>query len=204
MLGFPRILLLSVLLFVANVNGKVPRVGHPGSRRAKNIASKRPSTTDARVSGSFTGSGWSATAPQVSAPYVNVWEELSDDEAASVISFLHNQTDLNLTAAADASRWVSDVSHLLVLIHNTSFSSWDNSIMRVEVLTPNKTDVLPFTDGNQSVPERWARAAIWVGATVDAYVIEYQVILALLYFNTIIVTLPACRSALFPSLIARS
>lgn len=47
--------------------------------------------------------------------------------------------------------------------------------MRVEILTPNKTDVLPFVDNNQPEPGRWARAAIWVGATIEPYVIEYQV-----------------------------
>lgn len=39
---------------------------------------------------------------EVTAPYKNVWHSLSTAEAAQVVSFLHNQTELNLTAAADA------------------------------------------------------------------------------------------------------
>lgn len=105
MLLTPRLaVLLPVWLFLSEVGAKVPRVAHPGSKQAKYLASKRPSTTTAQVSGSFTGAGWSASAPEVSAPYANIWQELSNDEAADVIAFLHNQTDLNLTAAADAGR----------------------------------------------------------------------------------------------------
>ncbi|KAJ3749653.1 copper amine oxidase [Lentinula detonsa] len=153
----PRlVILLPTVLFLLGADAKIPRVAHPGSKQAKYLASKRPTTTAAQVSGSFTGTGWSASAPEVSAPYANIWQELTNDEAADVIAFLHNQTNLNLTAAADA-------------------GSWDNSVMRVEIVTPNKTDVLPFVDNSQRKPERWARAAIWVGATTEPYVIEYQI-----------------------------
>lgn len=41
-------------------------------------------------------------APTTSAPKANIWRSLSNDEAASVVAWLHNQTALNLTAAADA------------------------------------------------------------------------------------------------------
>lgn len=43
-----------------------------------------------------------STAPTTSAPKANVWASLSNDEAASVINFLHDQPTLNLTAAQDA------------------------------------------------------------------------------------------------------
>ena len=43
-----------------------------------------------------------STAPTTSAPKTNVWASLSNDEAASVISFLHEQPALNLTAAQDS------------------------------------------------------------------------------------------------------
>lgn len=59
-------------------------------------------------------------APTAKAPHKNVWAGLSNDEAAGVIGFLHNQTDLNLTAAADA-------------------GPWDNLITTLDILTPNKT-----------------------------------------------------------------
>ena len=87
---------------LAFVNAKVPRVGHPNSKQAARLRGKRPGS---RPNGkSFTGSGWSARAPSTDAPKANVWDALSNDEAADVISFLHNQTALNLTVAADASR----------------------------------------------------------------------------------------------------
>lgn len=43
-----------------------------------------------------------STAPTTSAPKANVWASLSNDEAAAVINFLHDQPDLNLTAAQDS------------------------------------------------------------------------------------------------------
>ena len=58
--------------------------------------------------------------PTVNAPYPNVWAGLSIDEAAGVVNFLHNHTDLNLTAAADA-------------------GSWDNVITNLDLAAPNKT-----------------------------------------------------------------
>jgi primary-amine oxidase len=43
-----------------------------------------------------------STAPTTTAPKANVWTALSNDEAASVINFLHDQPALNLTAASDS------------------------------------------------------------------------------------------------------
>lgn len=45
---------------------------------------------------------------EITAPYKNVWISLTTAEAAQVVSFLHNQTELNLTAAADADTCVLD------------------------------------------------------------------------------------------------
>lgn len=58
--------------------------------------------------------------PTVTAPHPNVWASLSNEEAASVVGFLHNNTDLNLTAAADA-------------------TAWDNVITNLDLAVPNKT-----------------------------------------------------------------
>ena len=41
----------------------------------------------------------------ISAPHPNVWEGLTDSEAASVVSWLFNQTELNLTTTDDATAW---------------------------------------------------------------------------------------------------
>ncbi|KDQ60427.1 hypothetical protein JAAARDRAFT_191806 [Jaapia argillacea MUCL 33604] len=95
-------------------------------------------------------------APAVTAPYPNIWSALSNDEAASVIQFLHCQPELNLTAAANA-------------------TSWDNQITVVDTLTPNKTDVLPFLTGEGPEPERWAKAVLMFGATDEPYIQDFAV-----------------------------
>lgn len=41
------------------------------------------------------------------APKSNIFAGLTNDEAAAVTSFLHDQKSLNLTAAANATRWDS-------------------------------------------------------------------------------------------------
>lgn len=67
----------------------------------------------------------------MTAPWPNVWAGLSIDEAAGVVNFLHNHTDLNLTAAADA-------------------GSWDNVITNLDLAAPNKTVRLPLSAGTRT------------------------------------------------------
>lgn len=50
--------------------------------------------------------------PTVVAPYANIWASLTSAEAASVVAFLHNQTELNLTASADAGSYVFGLGYL--------------------------------------------------------------------------------------------
>ncbi|GJN93972.1 hypothetical protein Rhopal_007035-T1 [Rhodotorula paludigena] len=95
-------------------------------------------------------------APTAKAPHKNVWAGLSNDEAAGVIGFLHNQTDLNLTAAADA-------------------GPWDNLITTLDILTPNKTETLAFLAGNASAPERYAYATISFNTIDEPYVEDFIV-----------------------------
>lgn len=47
-----------------------------------------------------------SAAPTTSAPKNNVWASLSNDEAAAVIAFLHEQPALNLTLAQDSGEYV--------------------------------------------------------------------------------------------------
>jgi primary-amine oxidase len=95
------------------------------------------------------------TPPTVTAPYSNIFAQLSNDEAAGVIQFLHDQSSLNLTAADEA-------------------GDWDNSILVVDLYTPNKTDALAYFDGGAS-PERWAIASMVFGATEEPYVQDWVV-----------------------------
>ncbi len=42
--------------------------------------------------------------PTTNAPYSNIWISLSNDEAASVIEYIHTQDELNVTAVVNATR----------------------------------------------------------------------------------------------------
>lgn len=97
-----------------------------------------------------------AIPPKTTAPYKNIFKSLSNDEAASVIGFLHAQESLNLTASDEA-------------------GSWDNSIMVVDLYAPNKTDALPYLQGEGDAPARWALASLSFGATEEPYIQEWVV-----------------------------
>jgi primary-amine oxidase len=96
-----------------------------------------------------------STPQKTTAPYKNIFNSLTNDEAASIISFLHSQESLNLTAADSA-------------------GSWDNSIMVVDLAAPNKTDALSYFAGGDE-PSRWATASISFGATEEPYVQQWVV-----------------------------
>ncbi|KUJ06762.1 copper amine oxidase [Mollisia scopiformis] len=85
----------------------------------------------------------------------NVWADLSEAEASSVTSFLLSNSVLNLT---DSTKATSD----------------DNAILLVELLQPNKSDVLSYLDGSTGAPTRWARAVIQYGATEEPYTANYM------------------------------
>ena len=91
-----------------------------------------------------------SNATKITAPYTNVWEELSNDEAAGVVKWLFQQPDLNLTTSDDA-------------------GEWDNTIQLVELMRPNKTDVLQYLDHSGPAPTRYAHAVIVHRASVDPY-----------------------------------
>ncbi|KAF7361132.1 Amine oxidase [Mycena sanguinolenta] len=88
----PSLIVLSCLLSFTFA-GPHARLKSP-KRRPKNAALTEILTTS--------GSSNSTFSPVAVAPKSNIFISLTDDEAAAVIGFLHNQTELNLTAAADA------------------------------------------------------------------------------------------------------
>jgi len=54
--------------------------------------------------------------------------------------------------------------------------SWDNTILSIELLIPNKTEILQFIDGNSTEgPTRYAKAILMFGATETPYAREYMV-----------------------------
>ncbi|BGP20022.1 hypothetical protein JCM10213_000596 [Rhodosporidiobolus nylandii] len=96
-------------------------------------------------------------APTTTAPHKNIWAALTNDEAASIVSFLHNQTELNLTAAVD------------------SPGAWDNIIGAIDLAPPNKTETLDFLAGTAEEPPRMAVATLLFNAFEEPYVEDYLI-----------------------------
>ncbi|KAL3423197.1 copper amine oxidase [Phlyctema vagabunda] len=99
---------------------------------------------------SSSGSCAAPAAQEISAPKSNVWSGLTDDEAASVTKWLFGQSTLNLTATANA-------------------GEWDNTLLLVELMQPNKTDVINFLDYDGAAPSRYAHVVLNHRASVDPY-----------------------------------
>ena len=85
----------------------------------------------------------------IGAPYENVWAGLTDYEAATVTKFIFQQPALNLTPSENA-------------------TSWENTIINVELMIPNKTDILAYQAGGP-LPERWAHVVLDNRATESPY-----------------------------------
>jgi primary-amine oxidase len=91
------------------------------------------------------------------APKANIWAELTDTEADDISDFLYKgPNDLNLS-------------------HKPIGNKWHNQLGLIEVLQPNKSEVLPFLDASSSTPRRWARVAVIQGDFVHARYVNYMV-----------------------------
>ncbi|GAA5960930.1 hypothetical protein JCM3765_007545 [Sporobolomyces pararoseus] len=136
---------------------KLPSIRYP-SLRARPVVPDYVSSSFNNLAVQLKSNSSSSTydTPTVKAPKTNIWAPLSSEEAASVVSFLHNQTSLNLTSADEA-------------------GSWDNMISVVDLATPNKTESLQYIDGNSTVPPRYAIASIMFNAFEQPYLEDYLV-----------------------------
>ncbi|KAM0240142.1 hypothetical protein ACHAP5_008062 [Fusarium lateritium] len=92
----------------------------------------------------------------VKAPRGNIFQSLTDQEYANVTAYLHKQEGLNLTAIVNS-------------------TSWDNVIVSLDLLQPNKTDALTYLEGNGPAPTRYARATLQFNSQVQPYIQEYMV-----------------------------
>ena len=90
------------------------------------------------------------------APKENVWADLTEHETDELVKFLFTRERLNLTDSKRA-------------------TSKDNALVLLEVLQPNKTDVLGYLNGSVGPPPRWARALVAHGATDEAFAVDYMV-----------------------------
>ncbi|KAF4996189.1 hypothetical protein FGRMN_4637 [Fusarium graminum] len=90
------------------------------------------------------------------ARYENIFQSLTDKEYAEVTAYLHEQKDLNLTSVANS-------------------TSWDNVIVTLDLLQPNKTDALSYLDGQAAAPDRYARATLQFNSYLQPYIQEYMI-----------------------------
>ncbi|KAI7777849.1 hypothetical protein LA080_002972 [Diaporthe eres] len=90
-----------------------------------------------------------ATQPIVGAPHQNIWAGLTNQEMADALDFLYKSKELNLTR--------------------------DGGSLSIDLLQPNKTDVLPFLAGGGVAPQRYARATLGFGNSQEPYIQEYIV-----------------------------
>jgi len=90
------------------------------------------------------------TTTTITAPKENPWAPLTNEETAAVVKWLFDQAELNLTVTANA-------------------TSWENSIVLVESMFPNKTDAVSYLDGNGPAPTKYAHVLLNNRATVDAH-----------------------------------
>ncbi|KAH8586808.1 copper amine oxidase [Bisporella sp. PMI_857] len=94
------------------------------------------------------------TQPTTKAPRKNIWACLTNQEVTEAIDFLYKSNELNLTKTG---------------------GSWDNSIVSIDLLQPNKTDVLPYLADTKPAPSRYARAMLMFGNTKEPYMQEWMV-----------------------------
>jgi primary-amine oxidase len=91
------------------------------------------------------------------APRKNVFAELTSHERTAVVDFLYAHADgLNLTRGG------------------AEFGG-QNWIDKVEVLRPNKSDVMSYHDNGSPLPERFARVSVAQTADGNAYLVQYMV-----------------------------
>lgn len=83
-----------------------------------------------------------STPQEAIAPKQNIWADLNEGEAQTVFDILKDE--FNLTKLEDA-------------------SPYDNYLMWIEVLRPNKTEAIAYLDYDGPLPERYARATLFLG-----------------------------------------
>ncbi|KAF2233127.1 amine oxidase catalytic domain-containing protein [Viridothelium virens] len=128
----------------------------PPRLRANGQAGLDAQLSSRQLEASKAESGCSDGTITTTAPKSNIFAGLTDDEFADTTAFLHQQKFLNLTAVSNA-------------------TAWDNIIVTIDLLQPNKSDAINYLDNGAPAPPRYAHATVQFGATLEPYVQEYQV-----------------------------
>jgi primary-amine oxidase len=87
------------------------------------------------------------------APAENPWAELDEVEASQVYTWLHENSRL----------------------FGPSDAQGANALNLIELLRPNKSDVVDYLDNKGPVPQRWARLSNLETKGEDAFIVEYMV-----------------------------
>ncbi|KAF2497656.1 primary-amine oxidase [Lophium mytilinum] len=115
------------------------------------------SAFDKRTNDSTTKACPSTEAPATFAPKENIWAPISADDNLAVWNLLHDSASgLNLTLPDDA-----------VLTNN--YVSW------IDTLHTNKSDAIPYLDGDGPAPPKYARAIIFEGGKEVPVSQEYMI-----------------------------
>ena len=89
--------------------------------------------------------GLTDAAPQVEAPKTNAWAAISNDDVSAVWDLVHDSANgLNLTDPSNA-------------------TLTDNYVYFIDTLHTNKSDILPYIDGDGPLPAKFARVVIFEG-----------------------------------------
>ena len=83
--------------------------GGRGGRGKRAIHTALKQHAEARRDVNETEACAESLAATIKAPKTNIWAQLSNDEAASVVAWLFAQEDLNLTTSDDAGAWDNTV-----------------------------------------------------------------------------------------------
>lgn len=138
-------LALSVSLFCSSLSLARPQPNAAWIRGARSRLAKSSHSNSKRA---VNGSACIETSPAgFKASKKNVWSGLTDAETANVTAWLFHQKDLNLTVSEKA-------------------TDWDNSILVVELMIPNKTDVVSYIDGDGDEPVRYAHVSLDLRASL--------------------------------------
>lgn len=119
-----------------------------GRHRRQNRPAKSPHLLNDHVThrkrAVINGSACIEAAPaEISAPKRNVWKQLDAREVHEVTAWLYRQPELNLTRG---------------------YGPHNNNLYDVELMLPNKTDVLAYFDGNGTAPARYARCELYLNS----------------------------------------
>ncbi|KAL6364234.1 hypothetical protein LRP88_02151 [Fusarium phalaenopsidis] len=134
------------LCLLTFLSGVLARPSIPGPA-ARSHSLRRPSKRQGCSSGKEV---------TITAPSKNIFQGLTDHEYAQVTAYLHQQKELNLTAVVNS-------------------TSWDNVIVTLDLLQPNKTDALAYLEGRGPAPARYARATLQFNSQLQPYIQEYMV-----------------------------